>query len=98
MQKQLRIKEQDLKQTGEDADGSPIYSYNNKPFTGICLTYNKEGWLEAEEEFYRGHLNGTVRNYFKGGQLKSEYSIQEGEIQPGTYKEYDGAGKLKLEF
>lgn len=98
MNHQLRIKETDLKQTGTDADGNPVYFYNGKPFTGLCLTYNKEGWLEGEEEYYRGNLGGQVRNYYPSGQLKSEYSIQEGEIQTGTYKEYDEAGNLKLAF
>lgn len=98
MQNQLRIKETDLKQTGVDADGSPVYFYNGKPFTGICLTYEKDGTLLSEEEFYRGNLNGLVRNYFKSGKLKSEYSLKENEIETGTYKEYDEAGNLTLKF
>ncbi|MEE4000006.1 hypothetical protein V1T75_06610 [Tenacibaculum sp. FZY0031] len=95
MDKILRIREEDLNLFSMDGGGSPILYYQGKPFTGFCLTYEEEGWLSGEEEYVNGYQEGWVRDYYKNGQLESEYKMSNNKLVPNTSRDFNEDGTLK---
>lgn len=95
MHKQLRIREEELELVGLDGGGTEILHYKGKPFTGIRLIYEDEGWLSGEIEFQNGYQEGWIREYYKNGQLESEYKMSNNIHIPGTTKSYDENGSLR---
>lgn len=90
----LRIKEEELELVKLDAGGVPVYHYQGKPFTGVVLIYEDEGWLAVEEEYGNGFQEGWVRIYHENGQLEQEYKMHNNVQIPGSFKEWDKEGNL----
>lgn len=66
----LRIKEEELELVGVDSGDTEILHYKWKPFTGVYLLYEDEGWLSVETEFKNGYHQGWIRCYYENGQLE----------------------------
>ena len=90
-----RVKVEDLDLVGLDGGGSPILHYKGKPFTGICLIYEDEGWLSGEEEYQNGYQEGWIRDYYKNGQLESEYKMSNNRLVANSTKNFNEDGSVK---
>lgn len=88
----LRVKEEELELVGLDGGGMGILHYKGKPFTGVSLTYEDEGWLSMEEEYQNGFQEGWIRDYYENGQLKSEYKMHNNTLVSGTSKSFNEDG------
>lgn len=90
----LRIREEDLKLEGIDSGGSEKLSYEGKPFSGVMLIYEDDGWRSAEIDFENGFREGWERYYFENGQLEEEYKTHNNIMVADTYSRFDEEGNL----
>ncbi len=88
----LRIKEEDLELVGVDSRATEILYYNGKPFTGVCLIYEKEGWLSVEKEFENGFQQGWIRDFYQNGQVETELKMDNNVIVEGTFIAFNENG------
>lgn len=69
----------------------------NLPLTGFILSYDsKEGYLNSEEYYINGRLNGPVKYYYKNGLISTQTSYVDGEID-GMYCSYYENGRKQSE-
>ncbi len=94
MSLRIQQKDKDIELVGIDGGGSEILHYKGKPFTGLYLIYENEGWLSSEVEFQNGYREGWERDYYENGQLEQEYKMHNNIEVPGTYKRFDESGTL----
>ena len=95
MEEILRVKDEDLELVGVDGGGSEILHYRGEPFTGIRLIYENDGWLSGEVEYQNGYREGWEREYYKNGQLESEYKMSNNQMVPDTLRSFSEDGTLK---
>ena len=76
-----------------DNAGGPVYQYKRKPFSGIIQAFFENGNLMDEAEFTDGHIGGVQREYYKNGQMKSEYFKYFAKPE-GDWRGWDEQGNL----
>jgi antitoxin component YwqK of YwqJK toxin-antitoxin module len=84
----------DLELIRLDGGGTPIYHFNNKPFTGIVFDIEEDGTLSWEEEYIDGFQEGWTRTYHPNGKPEEECKMHNNVIVDGTYKKWDANGNI----
>lgn len=85
--KPLRVPDDDL-----DFDDNQMFFWQGKLFTGTAYE-ERDGRLIAESEYKDGYQDGTTREWYSSGVLKSEKSYRY-STSHGLFSEYDEDGHL----
>ena len=66
---------------------------SDKPFSGKCVGYYKNGQLQQSERYKNGLMNGSFERYYENGQLMFSGSMKNGKLN-GLHKKYYKNGYL----
>jgi len=73
---------------------SKVYMLEKGQINGIYKSYNQNGFLVIEQEFFHGVPHGYCKTFFENGQVQSNSNYEKG-IPKGRSLEYYESGTLK---
>jgi len=73
---------------------SKVYMLEKGQINGIYKSYNQNGFLVIEQEFFHGVPHGYYKTFFENGQVQSNSNFENG-IPKGRSLEYYESGTLK---
>ena len=76
--------------------GSPLYTWEGEPFTGVAFDVDDSGNLISEITYQEGIENGSEKNWYPDGQLESVRNNKWNRIH-GDFKEWYPDGQVKIE-
>jgi antitoxin component YwqK of YwqJK toxin-antitoxin module len=90
------VKRIDTRVDDVEWDDAMTLLHNGEPVTGDVVETTVDGFLLSSDHYVDGVLDGTTREWWAGGPLKSEGTARRGRLV-GTYREWHDNGALALE-